>query len=171
MAGTVAPDTKSSGVRTVGSNYTTFQYSGKSIAYLEVIQDSGQAALSTGGPGYEFIHPLGYVTPTDIVTSRVLDGGTLTLGIRELWNQEVWEQLQGLSGTSTIVDIFDKLADTPQYITCTKIVTPPAGQGSRYGKVYHKCTIVNVQDGEQIQIGALSIQKTITIAYTNTTKL
>jgi len=169
--GVVPADVKQSGVRTVGSNYTTFQYQGKSIAYLEVIQDGGQRALSNGGAGYEFIHPLGYETPTDIVTSRVLDGGTLTLGIRELWNQEVWEQLQGLSGAKTIVDIFKRLAQQPQYITCTKIITPPQGSGSRYGKVYHRCVIVNVEDGDQVQIGALSVQKGITIAYTHTTSL
>jgi hypothetical protein len=169
--GLIPNDTQQSGVRTVGSNYTTFKYSGKSIAYLEVIQDGGQRALSNGGSGYEFIHPLGYEVPTDIVTSRVLDGGTLTLGIRELWNAEVWEQLQGLSGAKTIVDIFKKLATTPQYITCTKIITPPAGAGSRYGKVYHRCVIVNVEDGDQVQIGALSVQKAITIAYTHTTAL
>lgn len=169
--GTIPADTKQSGVRTVGSNYTTFQYGGKSIAYLEVIQDSGQAALSNGGAGYEFIHPLGYVTPTDIVTSRVLDGGTITLGIRELWNAEVWEQLQGLSGAHTITDIFTRLASQPQYVTCTKIITPPTGSGSRYGKVYHRCVVVGINDGDTINIGALSVQKGITIAYTHTTKL
>jgi hypothetical protein len=169
--GVLPSDTKQSGVRTVGSNYTTFQYQGKPIAYLEGFQDSGQRALSNGGAGYEFIHPLGYEVPTDIVTSRVLDGGTLTLSIRELWNQEVWEQLQGLTGTKTIVDIFKKLAQTPQYVTCTKIITPPSGSGSRYGKIYHRCTIVNAEDGETVQIGALSVAKTLTIAYTHTTKL
>jgi hypothetical protein len=171
MPGAVPADVKQSGVRTVGSNYTTFQYQGKAIAYLEIINDAGQRALSNGGAGYEFIHPLGYVTPTDIVTSRVLDGGTLTLGIRELWNQEVWEQLQGLTGAKTIVDIFNALAAAPQYVTCTKIITPPPGAGSRYGKVYHRCVVVGVQDGEQVDIGSLSVQKSLTIGYTHTTKL
>jgi hypothetical protein len=162
-------EARQSQVRTVGSNYTTFQYSGRAIAYLEVIQDSGQRALSNQGAGYEFIHPLGARTPTDIVTSRVLDGGTLTLVIRELWNQEVWEQMQGLSGAKTIVDIFERLARTPQYVTCTKIITPPTGR--KYGKVYHQCTIVGVNDGDDISIGALSVAKQITVAYTKTTAL
>ena len=153
-------------VRTVGSNYTTFQYNGSSIAYLEGIIDAGQKPL--GDPA-EFIHPLGYRTPTDIITSRVLDGGTMTLSIRELWHAEVWEQLSGLAGTHDIVEIFKKLADTPQYITCAKIITPPNGR--RYGKTYHKCVITDVKDGDEITIGALSVAKTITIAYTHTTPL
>lgn len=164
-----SPNDTTNNVRNLGSNYTMFQWAGKSIAYLEVINDSGQRALSTGGSGYEFIHPLGYTTPTDIVTSRVLDGGTIDLGIRQLWHLEVWEHLQGLSGTDNITDIFNRLAQTPQYVTCTKIITPP--DGVKYGTVYHRCVVVDIQDGETINIGALSVQKGLRIAYTNTTDL
>lgn len=153
-------------VRTVGSNYTTFTYAGKAIAYLENIDDSGQDAV---GGGFEFIHPLGYIHPTDIVTARAINGGTMRLTIRELWHQEVWEQLAGLAGTHDIVQVFQRLASTPQYVSCTKIITPP--QGKRYGKVYHKCTIVGIPDGDTINIGALSVAKQITIAYTHTTPL
>lgn len=166
---TPLPNEVRTNVRTVGSNYTTFRYAGKSIAYLENVVDSGQKALSTGGAGYEFIHPLGYRTPTDIVTSRVLDGGTLTLGIRELWHQEIWQQLKDLTGAHTIVDIFAQLAASPTYVTCAKIVTPPNGKS--YGKNYHRCTVVQINDGDEVQIGTLSVQKQIQVAYTNVTAL
>ena len=155
-------------VRTVGSNYTTFNYGGKAIAYLESVEDAGQQPVG-GGAGYEFIHPLGYTAPTDIVTSRAIDGGIMRLSVRELWHQEVWEQLAGLAGTHDIIEVFKRLATTPQYVSCSKIITPP--QGKRYGKTYHKCTIVSVPDGDTISIGALSVAKTITIAYTHTTPL
>lgn len=89
--------------------------------------------------------------------------------IKELWNGEVWEQLQGLTGAKTIVDIFQRLAQTPNYVTCTKIITPPGGQ--RYGKVYHKCVITGITDGETVQIGQLSVDKQITVSYTHTTIL
>lgn len=153
-------------VRTVGSNYTTFQYAGKAIAYLESIEDQGQRPL---GQSHEFIHPLGYTHPTDIVTSRVLDGGTMTLTIKELWHQEVWEQMAGLAGTHDIIEIFQKLAKTPNYVTCTKIITPPTGK--RYGKIYHNCVITDIPDGDSIQIGFLSVSKAMAIAYTHTTAL
>lgn len=164
-----APSDTRSQVRVVGSNYTIFQYSGHAIAYLEVANDTGQAAMSNGGAGWEFIHPLGYRTPTDVVTSRVLDGGVLTMGIRELWSYEVWEQLPGLTGARTIIEIFDRLAQTPQYVTCTKIVQPPGMP--RRGKTYHRCIIVGIQDSDEISIGALSVQKQIQVAYTHTTRL
>lgn len=156
-------------VRVVGSNYTTFTWNGQPIAYLEVVRDSGQQALSSGGAGFEFIHPLGYRTPTDIVSSRVLDGGTIDLMIRELWNLQVWEHLAGLTGTQTIVEVFDRLAQTPQYVTCTKVISPPGG--TRYGKVYHRCQIVGIQDGDEITIGALSVAKQVRIGYTHTTRI
>lgn len=166
---TAAQQNQNNPVRTVGSNYTIFQYAGKNIAYLESVTDSGQGAISDNGRGFEFVHPLGSRTPTDIVTSRVLDGGTLALSIRELWHEEVWEQMAGLAGTHDIAEIFARLAATPQYVTCTKIITPP--QGKRYGKTYHKCVIADIQDGDTITLGALSVAKGITVAYTHTTPL
>lgn len=151
-------------VRNVGS-YTTFQYAGKNIAFLETINDSGQPPVA----GSEFVQPLGATVPVDIVTSRALRGGTLTLSIKELWNQEVWEQLQGLTGAKTITEIFERLARTPNYVTCAKIINPPSGR--TYGKVYHRCVITAIQDQETIAIGTLSVNKTIQVSYTHTTTL
>lgn len=168
MTAPIPSDTRGQ-VRVVGSNYTAFAWAGKPIAYLEVVTDSGQQALSNEGAGYQFIHPLGYATPTDIVTSRALDGGTLALSIRELWNQNVWEHMAGLAGTSNIIEVFERLAATPQYITATKIITPPGG--TRRGKVYHRCVVLQIQDGEEVSIGALSIAKSVLVGYTHTTKI
>jgi hypothetical protein len=167
---TIASTEPLSNVRVVGSNYTTFLFDGLAIAYLEEIADSGQKAIGgQGGEGYEFIHPLGYRTPTDIVTARVLGGGFVDLTIHELWNQQVWEQLSNLTGSNDIVTIFEKLAATSQYVTMTKVITPPTG--AKYGKVYHRCVIVTIEDGESVSIGALSVAKQIRVAYTHSTPL
>ncbi len=152
-------------VRNVGSNFTTFQYAGKTIAFLERLTDSGQRPVANPMP----IHPLGYPHPVDIVTPRALSAGTLTLTIRELWNQEIWQQMQGLSGSKTIVDIFRALARTPNYVTCTKIINSPGRR--RYGKVYHRCVITDIQDGDDVAIGTLSVAKTMTVMYTHSTAL
>jgi hypothetical protein len=165
------PNTK---VRVVGSGYTTFKYAGKTIAFCEGIEDSGQRAFSDLGQPYQFIHPLGYTTPVEIATSRVLQGGTLMLTIRELWNTAVWEQLAGLAGTNNIVEIFNRLADNPSYVTCQTIIKPPGTENSpaRWrGKTFHNCTVVDINDGDTITVGALAVAKGITVAYTHTTPL
>ena len=159
-------------VRVVGSGYTTFNYGGHPIAFLEAIEDSGQRAWSDMGTPYQFIHPLGYRPPVEIATSRVLQGGTLMLTIRELWNSAVWQQLVGLGGATNIVDIFEILAENPAYVTCTTTIIPPPGTGlPPRGKIYQNCTIVDINDGDTIQVGALSVTKGITVAYTHTTPL
>lgn len=165
------PNTK---VRVVGSGYTTFEYAQKTIAFCEGIEDSGQRAFSDLGQPYQFIHPIGYTHPIEIATSRVLQGGTLMLTIRELWNHAVWEQLRGLAGTSNIVEIFARLADRPQYVTCTSIIKPPGtdGQPGKWrGKQYQNCVIVDINDGDTVTVGALAVTKGITIAYTHTKPL
>jgi hypothetical protein len=159
-------------VRVVGSGFTTFDYNGQPIAFLEQIEDSGQRAFSDLGAGYQFIHPLGYRHPVEIATSRVLSGGTLMLTIRELWNAPVWQQLKGLSSSQNIVDIFEVLAENPQYVTCRTTIIPPPGTGLPVrGKIYQNCTVVDINDGDTITVGALSVTKGITVAYTHTTPL
>lgn len=165
------PDTK---VRVVGSGYTTFQYKGKPIAFCEGIEDSGQRAFSDMGQPYQFIHPIGARHPVEIATSRVLAGGTLALTIRELWNEAVWEQLSGLAGTYNIVEIFERLAAEPQYVTCQSIIKPPGTERrpARWrGKRFHNCVIVDINDSDTVTVGALAVTKGITVAYTHTTPL
>lgn len=151
--------------RNFGSNYTTFRYNGKSIAYLEMVQDSGQAPVAGAQP----IHPLGYDHPVEIVTPRAISAGQIVVTIREMWNQEIWQQLAGLAGSTDIVDVFRAIARTATPITCTKIVNPPTG--ARYGKTYHNCVIAAIQDGEAYDITTMSQTKSLTIFYTHTTKL
>lgn len=157
-------------VRVVGSGYSTFSYQGQPIAFLEGIEDSGQRAFSDAGQGYQFIHPLGSRHPVEVATSRVLAGGTLNLTIRELWNGAVWEQLAGMAGTNNIVDIFNRLAANPAFVTCQTIIQPPGG-GRPRGKNYQNCTIVDISDNDTITVGALAVTKGIVVAYTHSTPL
>lgn len=165
------PQTK---VRVVGSNFTTFYYKGKGIAFCEGVEDSGQRAFSDLGQPYQFIQPLGSTHPVEIATSRVLQGGTLILTIRELWNEFVWEQLSGLAGSKNIVDIFKVLANDPNYVTCQTVIKPPGTEsnpGAWRGKNYHNCTVVDINDGDTITVGSLAVTKGITVAYTHTSAL
>lgn len=160
--------------RVVGSGYTSFNYRGRPIAFLEGIEDSGQRAFSDLGQPYQFIHPLGETHPIEIATSRVLSGGTLQLTIRELWDIPVWHHLAGLAQTYNIVDIFRVLAQDPEYVTCQTIIKPPGTEnnpGRWRGKTFQNCVIVDINDGDTITVGALAVTKGITVAYTHSTPI
>lgn len=151
--------------RNFGSNYTTFRYDGKNIAYLEVVSDSGQSPVAQP----QAIHPLGYRHPVEIVTPRAINAGQLVLSIRERWHEEVWQQMSGLANSHDIVEVFEALANQGRAVQCTKIINPP--DGKRYGKVYHGCTIADIQDGETYDITTLTSTKNITVWYTHSTAL
>lgn len=90
--------------------------------------------------------------------------------IRELWNHPVWWQLAGLAGTWNIVDIFKALAANPNYVTAQMVIKPPGTEnspGSWRGKNYQNVTVVDINDGETITVGALAVTKGITFAYTH----
>lgn len=156
--------------RVVGSGYTVLSYNKKPIAYCEGWEDSGQRAFSDIGQPYQFIQPIGWTRPAEIATSRVISGGTVMITIRELWNQPVWWQLAGLTGTWNMVDIFKALAADPNYVTASMVIKPPGTEStpSKWrGKAYQNVTVVDINDGETVTVGALAVTKGITFAYTH----
>jgi hypothetical protein len=156
--------------RVVGSGYTVLQYNNKPIMFCEGWEDSGQRAFSDIGQPFQFIQPIGWERPAEIATSRVISGGTIMITVRELWNQPIWWALAGLKGTWNMVDIFKTMAANPNYVTASLVIKPPGTEnkpGSWRGKVYQNVTPVDINDGETVTVGALSVTKGITIAYTH----
>lgn len=154
-------------VRVVGSGYSSFNYKGRPIAFLEQVQDAGQQPFLDA---YEAIYAIGDTRPREIVTQRVLAEGRLTLTIKELWNEPVWWQLADLAGSDTIADVWATLNAEPSYVTCSKIITPPPSVGPPRIINYQNCVIVGIPDGETLDIASLSVSKTISMVYTHKTK-
>ena len=160
-------------VRVVGSGFTTFNYQGSPIAFMDRLRDDGQTVNGSGnlaGGAAEAITPIGCRRPVEIATSRVLNAGLLTLQLRETWNEPIWWQLVGLAGTNDLSAVFDRLAATPTDVTCQTIIKPP-GSNSWRGKTYHGCVVVGIDDSETVEVATISVAKTIVIAYTHTTGL
>lgn len=150
--------------RVVGSGFTSLSYQGRPIAFLDRFTDSGQRPIAPP----EAVTPLDAKRPVEIATARVLGPGTITATIRETWNEPVWFQLAGLAGTETIVDVYERIAAAPGEVTCQMLIKPPGAPTWR-GKVYHGCVVSDIDDGETVEIGALTIARNITIMYTHTT--
>lgn len=162
--------TEQGNVRVVGSGFTTFNYKGVPLAWLEGINDSGQQPYAGNEAPVQAIYPIGAKRAIEIVTTRVLAMGTLRLSLRELWNAPVWQQLGGLEGTWDIVQVYERLAQDSSFVTCQTIITPPNGLPPR-GKTYHNCIITAIDDGEQVQAGSMAVARNITLAYTHTTPI
>jgi hypothetical protein len=154
-------------VRVVGSGFTTFNYKGLPLAWLESVHDDGQSAIAdNGGQPVEPIISLGDRYPKEIATTHVLGMGTFSMIIRELWNAPVWHQLQGLEGTNDIVEVYEALERSQEDLTCQMIIIPP--NGPPRGKTYHNCIITQIDDTETITIAGMSVPRKIDVAYTHT---
>lgn len=154
-------------VRVVGSGFTTLQYAGRDIAWLDSFSDRGQ---TTNPQAYERIYELGPLRrPKEIVTPYVLNEGSITATIRELWDRETWEHLSGLQGTNNIIDVFEALRQAPSSVTCQSIIRAP--DNTVRGKIYHNCIVTSIEEGDSVAIGNLSVTKSITITYTHATPL
>lgn len=171
--------------RIVGSGFTAFYFQHQLIAFLDDINDSGQAPIVQ----YQAVTPLGAEHPVEFALPRVRAEGTLQFTIRELWNQPVWWQLgqktsntsaQGAQGTGTyegtwnIVDVYNAQANTPTPIVCATVITIPGanGQPAGYrGWVYNNFVLTQIDDREQVQIGSLTMPRTLQGVYAYKTPL
>ena len=166
---TVAP-------RVVGSDYTTFLWQGKPIARCTGVDDTGQKVLGgSGGAGFDVIHPLGSRYPTDIVTGRMLDVGTLVLTVTELWNAPAWAQLAGAVGLSSLTtaadlaQIFDAQSALGQGISAQMLIKPANSTVWRAWN-YSGLTITGVDTAESIRISTISIARQIQCTYLKRTE-
>jgi hypothetical protein len=149
--------------RIVGSGFTSFTYNGQGIAFLDEVHDSGQAPIRQ----YEAVTPLGDYYPREFALPRVKSEGQLQFIIRELWWSPVWWGLALLNNTYNIVDVYNAQAGTASPISCQTIIRKPPGTASNAnrGWTYHNVNIITIDDREVVQIGALTMPRTLTAVY------
>jgi hypothetical protein len=176
-------------VRVAGSGFTVFVWQGKPIAFAQQISHTSPQGVANPAA----IHPMDEPYPVQVVTPAASGMGTLVLRLYELYGQQVWERLgaqfgvmdageRGFSGPSDtaplagaidLVDIFIRIAESPDAINVVKYIKPPKLRGKTmkpYTEEYHNCVITNAQDGEEVNVGTLEVVKDITVAYTHMTR-
>lgn len=151
-------------VRVFGSGYTVMTWQGTRLAYLRNIADRSP----TGVAQAEDIQPIDEPTPLEIVTPQAVRSGLLTLQFYELWNTPAWAQLPGFENTHNLLDVLRRQLELGE-ISCRKIIKNPTGPYRV--RVYHGCVITDVDEGEQVQIGTMTLPKQLQIAYTRTSNV
>lgn len=151
-----------SNVRLGGSGLTTMTFRGTRLAYLQTLQDTPPQPVA----GAQVVQPIDAETPLEIVTALAVGAGSLRLTFYELWNEPVWSRLPGLEGTNNLLDVLKRQVQMGE-VTCRKLIKSPSG--ITRARVYHGCVITDIDEGEQINIGTMTLPKTITLQYVRTT--
>lgn len=145
-----------------GSGFTTMTFRGTRLAYLQTLQDTPPQPVA----GAQVVQAIDDETPSEIVTAQAVGAGSLRLTFYELWNTPVWSQLPGFDGTNNLLEVL-KRQITLGEVTCRKLIASPSG--ITRARVYHGCVITDIDEGEQINIGTMTLPKTITMQYIKTT--
>lgn len=145
-----------------GSGFTTMTFRGTRLAYLQTLQDTPPQPVA----GAQVVQPIDSETPIEIVTAMAVGAGSLRMTFYELWNEPVWSRLPGLEGTNNLLDVLKRQIQMGE-VTCRKLVKSPSG--ITRARVYHGCVLTDIDEGEQINIGTMTLPKTITMQYIRTT--
>jgi hypothetical protein len=182
-------------VRVGGSAFTIFTFRGQPLAFCQQVSHTTPQPV---GPGPVAIQPMDEPAPVQVITAAAAGMGSLTLNMIELYGSKVWDRLGaevGYKGTNTpyvgtsayttqtssifngavdITDIMIRVAEeAPEDMSVVKYIRPPKLAGdtvSPYSEIYHNCVIMNVLDGEQVEIGTMEVIKQITVGYTHMTQ-
>jgi hypothetical protein len=132
------------------------------LAYLQVMQDTPPTPVATA----QAVQPIDESVPIEIVTAMAVGVGTLRCTFYELWAEPVWATLPGLAGTTNLLDVLKAQVNLGA-ITMQKIIQSPTG--IMRGYVYHNVVITDIDQGENINIGTMTLPKTLTFQYCYTT--
>lgn len=149
-------------VRVGGSGFTVMTWQGQRLAYLQNVNDTAPQAVA----GAQAIQPMDEEHPIEIVTAQAVGAGTLQLTFYEVWNAPVWAQLPGFEGTNNLLDVLKRQLSLGE-ITCRKVIKNP--NGTYRTRVYHNCVITDFDESERVEIGTMSLPKSIRVQYTHTT--
>lgn len=145
-----------------GAGFTTMTFRGTRLAYLQTLQDTPPQPVA----GAQVVQAIDDEVPQEIVTSHAVGAGTLRLTFFELWNEPVWSRLPGLEGTNNLLDVLKRQVQLGE-VSCRKLIKSPSG--IIRARVYHSCVISDVDEGEQLNIGTMTLPKTLTLQYVRTT--
>ena len=145
-----------------GSGFTSLTWRGTPLAYLQTLQDTPPQPVA----GAQVVQPIDEPTPLEIVTAMAVGAGTLRLTFYELWNAPMWAQLPGLEGTNNLLQVLQRQVSLGE-VSCRKLIKSPSG--ITRARVYHGCVITDIDEGEQINIGTMTLPKTLTMQYIMTT--
>jgi len=145
-------------VRVGGSGFTTMLFQNQRLAYLQVMQDTPPTPVATA----QAVQPIDESVPLEIVTAMAVGVGTLRCTFYELWNEPVWSALPGLEGTANLLAVLKRQV-TLGTITMQKIIRSPSG--IMRARVYHNVVITDIDEGENVNIGSMTLPKTLTFQY------
>ena len=148
--------------RVGGSGFTTMTFRGTRLAYLQNLQDTTPQPVA----GAQVVQAIDDSTPQEIVTSQAVGAGTLRMTFYELWNEPVWSRLPGLEGTNNLLEVLQRQIQLGE-ISCRKLIKSPSG--ITRARVFHGCVLTDIDEGEQVNIGTMTLPKTITMQYIRTT--
>jgi hypothetical protein len=137
-------------------------FRGTRLAYLQTMQDTPPQPVA----GAQVVQAIDEATPQEIVTSLAVGAGTLRMTFYELWNEPVWSSLPGLEQTNTLLEVLQRQVQLGE-VRCTKLIKSPSGIFRV--RNYHGCVLTDIDEGEQVNIGTMTLPKTITMQYVKTT--
>lgn len=166
--------------RVAGSGLTVFAWQNQPIGFAQSISEVAPQPVAAP----EAIQPMDAPHPVEILVPQAIGPGTLQVQIFERYTTKVWDQMMRIIDQSNVPgdnrfnvqdtyhdlrDVFNRMANLGQGITAQKRVYAPdrIGQKQWHADIYYNCKITDVRDDEDINIGTMSVVKSLSMMFTH----
>jgi len=161
----------------VGGSYTRISWTppngtAATLAYVDVIRETGPKAVAAP----QAIQPLDQEYPIEIALPGALEAGSIEIQFREQWNVEVWDAFyqtytDPINGSSYVVSdllgLFKaQLNNANKTVNLEKLIIDPTSGNVARKVIYVNPTIVNATVDETVNIGTMTLPKSIMFMYT-----
>jgi len=163
----------------VGGSYTRILWTapnGKpaTLAYVDVIRETGPKAVAAP----QAIQPLDQEYPIEIALPGALEAGSIEIQFREQWKVEVWDAFyqtytDPLTNSTYVVSdllgIFKAQLNNAgnSSIALQKVIIDPTTGNPVRTVTYNNPVIVNATIDETVNIGTMTLPKSIMFMYTS----
>ena len=171
--------------RVAGSGLTVFSFGGQPIAFSQSISEVSPQPVAAP----EAIQPMDAAYPMEILVPQAIGPGTLEVRLFERYTTKVWDQLMSNVDSAAsdgeldtgfnrknpnqqyqdLKEVFNRMANIRNGVSAQRRVYAPdrIGQKQWYADVYKGVRITDIRDDEDINIGTMSVVKSVTMMYTH----
>lgn len=121
------------------------------------------------------VQPIDRIRPIEVVAAYAQSYGTISLTLTQIYRQDAWQRLAGLSLAQDFTDVSREIAGqtNPHGVVIERWMTPPVPLSginanntlNSYSEAFFQCVLTDIGDDVPVDVTTMLLDKVLTFAY------